>query len=153
MTGIDRIGRIALLIMQAFVAVTACAGGVVLILGSVNAAWSSVLVPPLDYLEGSPFSSYLVPGILLVVLVASVHALAFVATISDSVWTNLAAAAGGFACVIWIGVQMVFIPFSVLQAVYFVVGLVELGVTMARLGILEPVTPLHRTTFVSTRGQ
>lgn len=153
MMRIDRIGRIVLLVLQAFVAVTAFAGGVVLILGSVNPAWSSLLVPPLDYLEGSPFTSYLVPGLLLVVLVAGVHAFAFVVTISESTWSNSAAAAGGFACVIWIGVQMVFIPFSLLQALYFVVGLVELGVTMVRLGILEPVTPPHRTTFVSSRGQ
>ena len=153
MTRIDSIGRIALLVLQAFVAVTACAGGVVLILGSVNPAWSSVLVPPLDYLEGSPFTSYLVPGLLLLVLVAGVHAVAFVVMISDSSWDNTIAAAGGFACVIWIGVQMVFIPFSFLQALYFTVGLVELGVTMVRLGILEPVTRSHRTTFVSVRGQ
>lgn len=146
-----RIARMTLLIAQAFVAVTALAGGLALVLGSTDAAMESVLLPPIEYLDGSPFQSYLIPGVLLIALVAGVHAGAFVAVLRDSRWRMMLSAAGGFSCAIWIFVQMVYIPFSVLQAVYFFVGLVELGLTMVILGIFDAVESAHRSTFVPIR--
>jgi len=146
-----RIARIVLLSAQAFVAVTALAGGLALIFGSLNPDWGAVIVPPREYLAGSPFSSYLVPGMSLIVLVAGVHAAAFVTTISKSRWGMPLGAAGGFACLIWIFIQMIYIPFSVLQALYFVVGLIELGLTMLLLGILPRLAHPHRSTYVAAR--
>lgn len=143
-----RTARVLLLGAQAFIAVTALAGGLALIIGSVDPAWGSVLVPPQEYLEGSPFSSYLVPGMLLMLLVAGVHAVAFVTTLSESRWGMPLSAAGGFACLIWIFVQMIYIPFSFLQALYFALGLVELGLTMALLGIFGHVAHPHRATYL-----
>jgi hypothetical protein len=143
-----RLARITLLSAQAFVAITALAGGLALIVGSLDPDRVPVIVPPREYLAGSPFSSYLVPGMSLIVLVAGVHAAAFVTTIARSRWAMPLAAAGGFACLIWIFIQMIYIPFSVLQALYFAVGLIELGVTMLLLGILtRPANP-HRSTYV-----
>ena len=146
-----RTARMALLITQAFVAVTASAGGLALILGSVNPSWGLVLVPPAEYLEGSPFTSYTIPGLLLIVGVAGVHVAAFVLTLSGSRWAAPLSAAGGFACLIWIFVQMLYIPFSILQALYFAVGMGELGLTMVMLGILDAVTTRHRTTYLASR--
>ncbi|WP_194395952.1 hypothetical protein [Microbacterium atlanticum] len=148
-----RFSRMTLLIIQAFVAVTALAGGLALMIGSIDPDLASVLIPPGDYLEGSPFRSYLVPGLLLIVLVAGVHAIAFVAVLTESRWKTMFSAAGGFACAIWIFVQMVYIPFSFLQALYFVIGLAELGLTMVMLGILDEVTAAHRSTFVPARSR
>lgn len=147
-----RVSRMTLLIVQAFVAVTALAGGLALVVGSIDPALASVLIPPGTYLEGSPFRSYLVPGLLLIVLVAGVHALAFVAVLTDSRCKNMLSAAGGFACAIWIFVQMIYIPFSFLQALYFVIGVVELALTMVVLGIVDEVTAVHRSTFVPVRS-
>lgn len=144
-----RSARIAILIAQAFVAVTASAGGIALIIGSLNPVWASVLVPPGDYLEGSPFASYLVPGAILIVVVAGVHAGAFTATLVTSRWSALLSATAGFACLVWIFVQMIYIPFSVLQALYFVIGLAELGLTMVLLGILNHPGYPHRSTYVA----
>ncbi|MDQ2698138.1 MAG: hypothetical protein M3Y46_05030 [Actinomycetota bacterium] len=145
-----RFARIALLIAQAFVAITALAGGIALIVGSLDPALASVVIPPREYLEGSPFSSYLVPGLVLIVAVAGVHAAAFTATIFSSRWSMRLSAAGGFACAIWIFVQMIYIPFSFLQALYFVIGLVELGLTMILLGILNHDAYPHRSTYVAS---
>jgi hypothetical protein len=39
---------------------------------------------------------------------------------------------------IWIFIQMVFIPFSVLQAVYFAAGLAELGLLLLLMGLGSP---------------
>ncbi|MEV4689084.1 hypothetical protein [Microbacterium sp. LWH3-1.2] len=147
-----RFARIALLSAQAFVAITAFAGGLALIFGSLNPDWGAVIVPPAEYLEGSPFSSYLVPGMSLIVLVAGVHAAAFVATIMRSRWSMPLAAAGGFACLIWIFIQMIYIPFSLLQALYFALGLVELGVTMLLLGVLTHLAHPHRSTYVAAHA-
>ena len=145
-----RVSRMILLIVQAFVAVTALAGGLALVVGSIDPALASVLIPPGTYLEGSPFRSYLVPGLLLIVLVAGVHVLAFVAVLTDSRWKDMLSAAGGFACAIWIFVQMMVIPFSFLQAVYFTAGSVELGLVLLQLGLLPTARATHRrATFVS----
>ena len=142
-----RIARVALLSLQAFVAITALLGGSALIIGSVVPGLRSVLVPPDDYLAGSPFSSYLVPGVLLIVLVSALHAVGFWALKSGSRWATLLAATGGFACLIWIAVQMIFIPFSFLQALYFAIGLAEVGLTMVLLGILDASPLPHRSTY------
>jgi hypothetical protein len=147
-----RIARTTLLIVQAFVAITALAGGLALVVGSIDPAMGSVLMPPAEYLAGSPFRTYLVPGLLLIVLVAGLHAVAFFAVLWDARWRTVLSAAGGFSCLIWIFVQMVYIPFSFLQALYFVIGLVELGLTMVVLGIVDDVVALHRSTFVPIRS-
>lgn len=131
-----RLARDTLLVLQAFVAITALAGGIALILGSLDAALASMLVPPVEYLAGSPFGSYLVPGFLLIVLVAGTHAVAFVLLLWRRGWSVVASAAGGYACLIWIFVQMIYIPFSFLQALYFTIGLFELGLSLVVLGIL-----------------
>lgn len=142
------VALLVLLSAQAFVTVTALAGGLALIVGSVNPAWGSMLMPPREYLEGSPFSSYLVPGMLLILLVGGVHAGAFVTTLSESRWGPPLSATAGFACLIWIFVQMIYIPFSFLQALYLGLGLVELGLTMVLLGILSRPAQPHRETYM-----
>lgn len=147
-----RIARVVLLILQAFVAVTALAGGVVLVLGSVDPDLGSVLVPPGAYLAGSPFASYLVPGVLLIVGVAGVHAAAFLAVLVSSRWAMPLSAAGGFGCLIWIFVQMIYIPFSPLQAVYFALGLAELVLAMVLLGVVDAVLTAHRTSYLPVGG-
>lgn len=134
------LARRTLLVVQAFVAVTALAGGVALMLGALSPQLSSVLSPPVDYLEGSPFASYLVPGLLLGVLLGGVHIVAFVALLRRAGWALFASAAAAFAALIWIFVQMMFIPFSFLQAVYFVAGIVEAGLVMVLLGLFARTT-------------
>jgi hypothetical protein len=130
--------RPILLAIEGLVALTAVAGGVALILGASIPSLSSVLVPPDAYLEGSPFASYVVPGILLAVVLGGVHAIAFVAVMRRTRYDFFLAAAAGFAALIWIFVQMLFIPLSFLQAIYFVCGLAEVGLVMVLLGLFAP---------------
>ena len=59
--------RIALLIVQAFVAFTAVVGGIALVIGSLDAEFSTIVNPPPEYLAGSPFDSYVIPGLILAV--------------------------------------------------------------------------------------
>ncbi|MCX6047038.1 MAG: hypothetical protein NT075_18185 [Chloroflexi bacterium] len=61
MMGIKRIEHGLLIVLDAFLAVTAIAGGIGLLTG--------VLDPGVQLLQGSPFSSYTIPGLALLVLV------------------------------------------------------------------------------------
>ena len=134
--------RIILLVVEAFVAVTAFAGGIALMLGALMPDLSLVITPPTEYLEGSPFPSYLVPGLILALVLGGVHAIAFALFLGRRPSALFAAAAAGYAALIWIFVQMMLIPFSFLQAVYFIAGAVELGLVMLGLGLL----PIARAT-------
>lgn len=136
--------RITLLVIEAFVAVTAFAGGTALVLGALLPDFSSVITPPTEYLEGSPFSSYLVPGLVLALVLSGVNAIAFVLLLRRRPSASFAAAAAGYAALIWIFVQMTVIPFSLLQAVYFIAGAVELGLVMLRLGLLPIARGIRR---------
>jgi hypothetical protein len=96
-----------------------------------------MMLPP-DFLQGSPFNTYLIPGLLLSVIIGGVHVAAFILLIRHHRQAPLATAAAGFSMLIWIFVQTVFVPFSVLQAVYFAAGLAELGFLLLLLGLLAP---------------
>jgi hypothetical protein len=140
---VPKLARIGLLIVQAFVAITAFAGGVALILGATSPTLATVLSPPTDYLDGSPFASYLVPGVLLAGLLGGVHAVAFFLLLKRTAWQFVGSAAAAFAMLIWVFVQMVFIPFSFLQAVYFAIGIAEIGLLMLMLGIVGVRQPMR----------
>ncbi len=137
--------RFTLLLVEALVALTALAGGVVLIIGALDAGFSSSWTPPTEHLEGSPFASYLVPGVVLAVVIGGGHALAFAELARHRPWAVFAAAAAGFALLIWIFVQMAVVPFSVLQALYFGAGLAELGLVLLLLDVHHRLGPRPHT--------
>lgn len=142
-----RTTRILLLVVEAFVAVTAFAGGIAIVLGTLVPDLSMVITLPAEYLEGSPFSSYLVPGLVLALVLGGVHAIAFVLLLRRRPTALFASAAAGYTALIWIFIQMTIIPFSALQAAYFVAGAVELGLVMLMLELL----PIRRESMVGTR--
>ena len=131
--------RSALLVLQAVVALTAAGGGTALIVGALASTASGAITPSDAYLEGSPFTGYLLPGVLLLVVIGGFHAVAFVAGLRRSPWAPLAAAAAAIALLTWIFVQMIWIPFSPLQAVYEGAAILELGLLLVRLGVLDVV--------------
>ncbi len=131
-----RAARITLIVLHGFVALTAIGGGVALVVGSSSPEAATVLTPPDDYLAGSPFDSYLVPGIVLGLVLGSVHVVGLVAQWRDGPLAAAFSAAAGFATLIWIFVQMIYIPFSPLQLAYFAFGLAVCGLVMLELGVL-----------------
>jgi hypothetical protein len=135
--------RVSLLVLQALVAVTAIAGGAALTLAALNPDLATVLSPPMEYLEGSPFSSYLLPGMLLAIVVGGTQVAAFLLGVTRSDLSLPGAATAAIALLIWVFVQMVFIPFSFLQAIYFAVGIAETGLVLLALGILRRPTRMQ----------
>src|SRR3954454_19778470 len=97
---VKHLWRITLLVVQALIGVTALAGGAALILGTLSPELGSVLTPAASFLEGSPFSSYVVPGLLLAVVVGGTQALAFLLGLQRSTLGLLAAAAAAIGLLI-----------------------------------------------------
>ena len=129
--------RITLTVLTALTGLTAVAGGAALVVGSVASSALGGIVPDRSFLAGSPFTSYLAPGLLLAVVVGGTQLLAAVLVGRDARSGPIAAAVAGFGMLIWIFVQMMFIPFSLLQAAYFAAGLAELGLVLLGLGLLR----------------
>jgi hypothetical protein len=133
--------RKVLAILSGLIAVTAFAGGGALIVGSVMPASSGGIVPDAQFLSGSPFPSYLIPGAILALVIGGSQATASIALFRNARSAGLITAVAAFGLLIWIFVQMIFIPFSVLQAVYFAAGAAELGLLLLGLGLIAP--PAH----------
>lgn len=91
---------------------------------------------PLAYLEGTPFTSYLVPGLILGLIVGGTQALAAVTTHRRAPIAPLAAAVAGFGMTIWIFVELAITGYSWLQAIYLALGIGEVALVLVLLNIL-----------------
>lgn len=129
--------RITLTVLTGAVGLTAVAGGLALLIAALTSTSGGGVTPDRSYLGGSPFTSYVVPGLVLAVIVGGTHILASVLTGRGSAAGPFAAAVAGFGLLIWIFVQMMFIPFSPLQAIYFLAGRAELGLVLLGLGLFR----------------
>lgn len=130
--------RRVLAILSGVIAVTAVAGGIALIIGSIMPGSSGTIVPDQSFLETTPFTSYTIPGLVLAAVVGGSQAFASIALLRRNRIAGIATAVAAFALLVWIFVQMMFIPFSVLQAIYFGAAAAELGFLLLALGLLEP---------------
>ena len=108
--------RIALLVVDAFVALTAVGGGLSLL--------ARLARPPLDWLSGTPFKSYLIPGSILASAVGGSALAATVAVVFDSEIGAAASAVAGAILIGWIaGEYRILRQSSWLQALYLGAGL------------------------------
>jgi hypothetical protein len=94
---------------------------------------------PLSYLQHTPFASYLIPGLVLGVVVGGTQLTAAILLHRAHPYGLPAAAAAGFGMIIWIFVELAVISeYSPLQAVYLAVGVSEVLLVLAALGLLAP---------------
>jgi hypothetical protein len=119
--------RVALAVVDGFVALTAIGGGVALVLGLEATRFGP------EWLEGTPFRSYLVPGLLLSLAVGGSAAVATVATIVG--WHGgLLSALAGLVLVGWIVGEVAILNQPAptrTEGVYFVAGLLVLALAAA----------------------
>lgn len=125
-----RIARGTLLTITIFNAVSALAGGAAILTG-----W--LRMPP-SLLDGSPFDTFLWPGIILLVIVGGTQAVAAVLLLrrsgSSLAWASIA----GFGMIIWIFVETGIIAgLSWLQVLYFATGTVQLVLVLAQSGVVK----------------
>jgi hypothetical protein len=91
---------------------------------------------PLGHLAKSPFSSFVVPGLILGVVVGGTQLAAAVALLSRRRPAPLLSAIAGFGMVIWIFAELAILQqYSWLQTAYFILGVIELILVFALLGI------------------
>ena len=94
----------------------------------------SIMKMPVSYLHGSPFSDYLVPGLILG-LVLGVFPLVVLSGIWRArAWAWYGSFAVGCGLAIWVIVEITIIPYNILQPVFGAVG-----VLMALTTLLAPV--------------
>ncbi len=107
--------------IEAFVGLTAVAGGVALLVG-----WIKF---PIELLYGSPLTSYDIPGVVLMVVVGGSALVAAVAVARHYRWAPELSILAGLASVGWITVQVAIVGLLApgLQALYFVLGLSMIG--------------------------
>ncbi|RLP78107.1 hypothetical protein D9V32_00615 [Mycetocola tolaasinivorans] len=114
--------------MAWFNLVSAIAGGIGLIFGD-------GIGMPSAWLEGSVFSSYLWPGIILGVIVGGSQALALLASYGHRKWALDFQIAAGLIMMIWIFVEIaIILVWSPLQGIYFATGLVQTVLAVLLLG-------------------
>ncbi len=114
--------------LELFVGLGALFGGGALVLGPDG----HLLGMPITLLAGSPFSSYLVPGIILFSVIGLGPLLAAGLTVRRHALAPAAAVAVGLALVGWISVEMVVLAgFASLAWVLYLV----LGVSVAAIGV------------------
>lgn len=110
----QRLNRVVLLILELFLGVTATIGGI-----GILADWWG-LSP--DWLDGSPFSNYTVPGLALVAVGAIALVGAFLLLRYHPTGLPISVAAGT-AIVIYELVEAAVVPYHWLQVFYAVLGL------------------------------
>ena len=115
--------RWALGALEAAIAVSAAGGAAYGLSGApgVRTSW----------LDGSPFSSYVIPSIVLLVAVGGSAAIAFAALVNRSRWASPLTMAAGAILVGWIAVEVIWIPFSPLQPACLVAGIAMIALGRA----------------------
>jgi hypothetical protein len=123
----------AVIALEVLLGIGALGGGLVLVI----APRGEIMPLPLSALAGSPFDTYLGPGLILfTVLGIGPLVAATLAWRRDSI-APFAALAVGMALLIWIGVEIAIIGYSnepPLQAIYIVMGVAIIVTALSWLG-------------------
>ncbi len=121
--------RILLIVLTIFLALSAFAGGIQLLEGT--------YAPPVDLLAGSPFDSYVIPGLALGLIVGGSALFAAVLLIRKSRFALLASVAAGLIIMFFEFVEVLVIgspagPAFFLQVFYFGLGMLIVVVSLGQ---------------------
>jgi hypothetical protein len=114
--------RTALIVTDAFLALSAIGGGIALLAG-----WIKV---PLYLLQGSPFPDYALPAIVLAGGVGGLALIGGLATLNQEPLALRISAMAGLAVIGFVTVEALIIGTVWLQVVYFLVGVLIVGLTI-----------------------
>lgn len=87
---------------------------------------------PLDMLAGSPFKTYLIPGIILLLVLGVFPLIVFYGLWQRKQWAWLGAVVVGMALIVWLAVEILMVGYHSeppLQLIYGVVGVTLLLLT------------------------
>ncbi len=113
---------ILLIITEFFNGLSGLAGGYGLIADPSAAS----LGMELSWLEGTPFNTYLIPGIILIAFNGLGNTIAAILSLRKNKYMNGVAIFFGFGMMIWVASQVLWIGYkNFLQHLYFTTGLVQ----------------------------
>ncbi len=119
--------QIVLFVIDAFVALTAIGGGIALATGL------EVKRFPVELLKGTPFTSYVIPGLILAIVVGGGAAVAAVATLINAGVGGWLSALAGFILMGQIAGEILLLKQPVSRTELFYLAI---GVTMVALGLV-----------------
>ncbi len=133
--------RRVLILLEVIVAVGAIPAGVSMVLHPTRGS-----MPPVqqEWLEGSPFNDFLIPGLVLAVVIGLgciVTAIAEIRCMRFASWLSLAC--GGLLCG-WIVVQVTIVPFNLLQPLFFAIGALIAALAASDLKAAQEHRPVSR---------
>lgn len=130
--------RWALVALAVFTALSALGGGIALLI-------PGALPIPTRVLEGSVFTDFTVPALLLGIVIGGTQVVAAVTELRRSPLALFWSAFAGFAMAIFIFVELAIMRgFSFLHGIYFSTGLAQIALVLAVLGVLPGlVRPAH----------
>ena len=123
----------ALLIGLLFQGLSGIIGGVGLLADPTGAA----LQIPIQWLEGSPFTDYLIPGLVLLLVLGVFPLIVVYGLWTRRYWAWPAALGVGVALVVWIGVEVLVIGYHTQPPLQLIYG--SLGVVLLGIALLPPV--------------
>ena len=124
--------RTALIVTDAFLALSALAGSGGLLLG-----W---MRPPLYLLQGSPFSDYTLPALILGGLVGYPALIGALALLNHESLALRASWLAGVAVIGFVTVESLVIGFELLQVVYLLVGVAILSLAIVQVAAVPAAT-------------
>ncbi len=136
------------------IALSAVAGVTLLsaLVGMVGLTVGGGMGIPLEWIEGSVFTSYFWPGIILGVVVGGIQALALVAQCRRFALAWGLHAAAGLVMMIWIFVEIaIMLVWSPLQGIYFATGLIQTVLAVLALGAWAD--PFFHREFKVSQGE
>lgn len=117
-----KIFTVLLIIIEFFNGLSGLAGG----FGLISDPTAASLGMELSWLEGTPFNTYLIPGIVLLAFNGLGNIIAAILSLRKNKYMNKVAIFFGFGMMIWIASQVLWIGYkSFLQPLYFSTGLVQ----------------------------
>jgi hypothetical protein len=128
----------SLTVITAFSALSAVAGGIGILV-------TDGLGMPMSFLAGSPFTTFLWPGVILLAVIGGSQALAGGMLLARRESALLWVAVAGFGMLIWIFIETGLIrALSWLQVFFFTTGILQVVLVLALLGIASwlPRAPL-----------
>ena len=113
-------------------------GGISSVAGGVLGVFANGAGVPLAYLRQTPFTSYLVPGLLLGVVIGGTQLVAVTLLQRRNRFGLPAAVLAGFGMIVWIFVEVtVMSEYSPLQPICLALGVAELTLVFSALGLLS----------------
>lgn len=124
--------RIALIVLAVFTALSAVGGAIALLVGGIGV--------PLSVLDGSVFTDFFWPAVLLGLVIGGTQVAAAVSALRRSPRWLFWSAFAGFGMVIFIFVELAIMRgFSFLHGLYFGTGMAQVILVVALLGVLPSV--------------